>query len=96
MVVSFLIAFSKISIKPSKEQQVDRDIRDLNQYVYLYRELHGNYPESLEYIGSNISGKDISEILYDPWGFRYVYKLTEEGYELYSEGVKANVEMLPK
>ena len=74
--------------KPSDQYIAERDIRMIEQMLFLYKEIHGIYPESFDEIDKEVIGDRTQDAFEDPWGYSYQYSKTADGYKLYSIGLQ--------
>lgn len=58
-------------------------IKNLKTAVQRYRQVSGQYPQSLEDIAKYMEDKKIPK---DPWNEPYIYQIQDDGFSLHSKG----------
>jgi len=76
IVLIFIFKGNLDAVKAFKEARTSLKIERLKTYIEIYSATKGLYPQSLEIV---TEGKD-------PWGRPYIYRLTDEGFILFSTG----------
>jgi hypothetical protein len=77
LIVLFFVFKSNFdALKAFKNARISVQIERLKNGIEIYNAVNGRYPENLEVVTEER----------DPWGRLYVYKLTEEGFTLFSSG----------
>lgn len=85
----------KIAIRQAKE-----DILNLEYAVNSFRDETGVYPADWQWLISapqvkNWQGPYIKEVPVDPWGRKYCYERTAQGYIIYSLGADGKSRLIP-